>query len=194
MARNRTKNYIFLSLGLICTALIGGFIFWANQPVSDHPNQTSVQGTSIEKAFKPISTDIFSTLVPDTLVVKDQTNDAHGSTLNQIFLTSNLGTPGNPITDQLAITVGKIPSDGLSGLSNIQFRLNHEGLYLPQEGALVGENSMTFIKTEQGYEKSVFWEENGFYAAVVVSGTVDRLNTLNEDLDKAIESWEWLAE
>jgi hypothetical protein len=194
VAKSKAKTYALLAVLFTLAISIYGFLTWANQPVTTTKPSTGVEGLSTQRSFKDLSTDVFSTKVSTTYDQKSNVEDGQGVSINQIFLTSNQGTPSNPITDQLAITVGELPSEGLYGLSNVQFRMNQEGLYLQEEDPLPGKEAISFIKNDDGYEKSVFWTENGYYAAVVVSGTVDRANILNNDLDSTIASWEWQVE
>ncbi len=51
---------------------------------------------------------------------------------------------------------------------------------------------MTFKKSSSGYEKSVFWAENGKHISVVGSATVDRGYMVEAVLDELITNWQWV--
>ncbi len=167
---------------------------WASRPVIVGGPSTAVEGIQSSRSFESLSTDYYTTTIPDELAVKSQNNARHGNTLSQTFLVNEESNFNNPLTDQLAITVGNLPSEGVTGLTDVQFRSRNPEKYSQVSQSSFPEGSKVFVSTANGYEKSVFWPYDGRYAAVVVSGTSDRATEINKDLDIVMTSWKWKVE
>jgi len=192
VAKNKIGKLIILGFLLLIGLLISSFIYWATRPNSTKPAITAVQGASTTNSQKPLTTEHFTTTIPESLVVKSQDSTSHGLVLLQLFLASKNTSINKPLTDQLAITIGKTPSDGFSGITDVQFRMQRPNIYDTSVPINYPSGAQAFVKIEDGYELSVFWPKDSRYAAIVVSGTADRKTELNTLMQNVLSNWSWI--
>ena len=167
------------------------FFIWANRSVSTRPPENAVQGAVTTISYKQLETSYFVVQVPSTLVVKNQSASPSSGVLLQQFLSSNTTTIDHPIADQIAITVRVQPPEGVSGLTDVQFRSKNPDTYQSYAGAEVPAGAVSFVNNSNGYEKSTFWCDRSRCLSLVVSGTIDRSQSLDEIIAKLLTSWQW---
>lgn len=191
----RVRNS-WLLVGVLCAALavcIIAFLLWARQPVVEQAASSSVQGVSSNnREQKPLRGINFVTTVPADITIKSNQTTPHGDVVEQMFLSSTATSIEHPISDQLGITIGMIPSGGMKAISDIQLRLSNSGTYGRIQRDEITNDHMAFIKQDdRDYEVSVFWNDGQRYASVVVSGTPARQSELEQMLHSILSSWQW---
>lgn len=161
---------------------------WANSP--QRTTVSTVAQPQVAGAAKPGSVPLqmsnFSSVLPDNIVIKNRVTKPQGIVLERLLAASAQQRQ----SDQLAVTVGRLPAEGLGELSDIQLRLRNPGDYRAVELLAAPEGAYAFRKTA-GFEISVFWADEQRFAAVVISGTTDRAGPLKTALDNLLENWRW---
>lgn len=183
---------ILLAVGAVLALLVVIFVIWANQPTSSRPSVSTVQGVNeVVEKNKTLTSKYYSVSIPDSFNVKTKQEQDKGPIRSQTMLANANTQFETPLADQMGITVGDLPSDGLAGLSDVKFRTLTSSGYSAKtfEGSPPG--AVVFSKGGSTYEIAAFWPHNGRYAAVAVSGTADRTATLDKLLRQALTSWQW---
>ena len=174
----------------------GGFLLlknWATSPATgslpEPMNATSaVQGSTL--TLREFSSNEFLTKVNADLIDKTKNTVKQGNITGQYVLSNK----SLEINDQLAITTGMVDASDVNELSAVKFRLSAPDLY-KVEPAPAGypSSAVVFISTANGFEKGVFWTENGRYAQVVGSGRADTRAKIITSTDTAVLNWQWKA-
>ena len=147
--------------------------------------QTGVLGS--ESKLLPWQTAYFTTRYPEDLRIITTNEVVHGITAGQYLL----GSVSLKQTDQLAVTVGKLGTMTLTELPAIKLRNLQAATYQSATRTFVPDGAVVFRKLAGGYETSVFWQNDGQYAAVVVSGLSTRQAELEQQLEAVVSSWQW---
>lgn len=150
---------------------------------TSNPDALANQADQPAKIFEGV---YFKGTLPANMVVKSHSKTQRGIALEQVLVAST----NYRVTDQLAITIGKLPTEGLKELSDINYRQSNKQLYesLKLESAPIG--AVAFSRKD-GFEKSVFWPHGSTYASVVVSGEVNRQDILSAALWQTLGGWQW---
>jgi hypothetical protein len=192
MAKKSSKIYVLLAcVGLIFCLLFLLFLIWARHPSKSNASDPKVEGATTGETSKSFETDYFITNLPDSFIVKTNSQNLPGDIIQQIFMTNNSNRLSNPNSDQLAITIGKIGGDGLDGIPAVHFRKLHPETYSESTMDSINYPNFVYTKTVGGYEKGIFFSSNGIYASVVASSTSDRKQQMDSIIGSAMASWEW---
>lgn len=184
------KKRLFIIVGIVVVAafVVGGVVKWANGPavatLSTKPNG-DVKGESV--GLQTFDAEYYDTKIPDIFKLKTRTESAESPVAGQYLFVGK----DKYSSDQLAITIGSSKTSALDQVSLVKFRLAYPDEYqqtVPEAG--FPEGSIVFVK-RNGYEKSVFWIEEGRYAGVVASGSLDRKPQLDNSVQSAIINWQW---
>lgn len=168
---------------LISGALL--FNTWANQSNTTNvstTNSSEVLGEQV--ALKPFASNYFSTTIPSTM--KNISTSESSQPLRGSYF---FGSTNPSINDQLAITVGSLENDQLSAVSAVKLRMSDTSNYKQIDSPSKQKDTIAFQKND-GYEKSVFWVDNGTYNAVVVSGLTLRQSALDQMLSTTLANWQ----
>ncbi len=187
----KIKWSLFAGLIIILLTIFVFFTLWADKSVSTKPNISSVQGITTGNTVKLYQNSYFSTMVPDYLLIKHQDLTSHGNTLLQVFMSGSLNSTNRGDSDQLGITVGKLPTDGLLNNPDIQLRNRNPDIYVKQDSSSYPTDSLVFVKSQASYELSIFWSHKSKFAAVVLTSTVSRSNQLEQEAKNIISNWQW---
>lgn len=175
-----------------CGILIALGCFWvynwwsgpAETQTSTAQSQYKVLGS--DTTLLSWQTKYFTARYPSNLRVIVSNEVAHGTTSGQYLL----GSSSMKETDQLAVTVGELRHTRLSELPAIKLRQQNASAYELEERSYVPAGSFVFGAQEE-YETAVFWENDGRYAAVVVSGSSMRKAELEQALQAVVTEWSW---
>lgn len=189
---NHLKTYLLAGTAGLFIIFVILALIWSRQPSRTIPDSQAVQGASVQVSTKNLATDLFTTIIAGTLIIKSQNLQAHGNILQQLYLASNVSQLGDPKTEQLAVTIGKLPAEGLNSISDVQIRLRSPGIYLPQPAGVYPAGAKVFVNNTNNYEIAVFWPHGSNYASVVISGTVDRRSDLESLVNTVLTNWQWL--
>lgn len=169
---------------------MGGLYYWATQPaVSSSVSNSSgaaVMGEKIAIHNTKLTTKFFSTKINDAYVQREHTDRLSAGILDRYLFVS----PVEAGSDQVAVTIGALPADGLRGISDVVFRQRNPDVYEPIAVGPAG--SVAFVSEQAGYEVSVFMSHDGMYAAVVLSGRPDRQAEIYNQLTTMVADWRWL--
>jgi hypothetical protein len=147
-------------------------------------------GTSTTKTTRDVSftTKFFTTKISDAYVTRDHTERTSTGFLDRYLLVS----PVEAGSDQMAITIGNLPREGVGVISDVIFRQQNKEIYTPVQLEDLPEGSVAFVSRQNGYEISAFMPHADRYATVVVSGRPDREVSLRDQLKSAVSGWQWL--
>lgn len=186
------KRWTILSLFVL---ILGGGVWayrWWHGPAesvvvsSTAQTQTGVLGS--ESKLLPWQTAYFATRYPEDLRVITTNEVAHGITTGQYLL----GSVSLKQTDQLAVTIGGLGTMTLAELPAIKLRNLQAATYEPATRTFAPDGAVVFHKLDGGgYETSVFWQNDGQYVSVVVSGLPARQAELEQQLEAVVSNWQW---
>lgn len=184
------RRLFVLGVLLFSAASLGTFFVWQHQPSRGVIASVQPRGTDVKSATDTLndySAGFFTTKIVSNLHLKNRNEVQTASILGQYLFTDK--NPYN--TDQLAITIGTSKSNAVSEVSPVQFRKSRPDEYreAPVDAGFP-ESSIVYVK-EDGYEKAVFWTNNGRYAGVVISGGADKRAELDTALKVAVMNWQW---
>lgn len=185
--RGRTIAIIII-IGLVS---FGGYNLyrWANRTTTTY-HQSSTSASSGETPAAPpqqLGSVFFTTQIPAEMTIKSRKEPGGGTSLFQMVARHQ----NIRFIDQLAITIGPLPTGGLSELSAVRLRQQADRGYVPTSFPSAPPRSLVF--TKQGtYEKSVFMSNGNYYASIVVGGAIDRSEALDSLLSGVLSNWRWL--
>ncbi|MBC7582083.1 hypothetical protein H7097_04445 [Aeromicrobium sp.] len=178
---------LFVVLPLVILTGVGfGLYSWWHSPATSSIDSGTQEVSNVlgsETSLKSWQTSYFVTSMPSSLRIKTS-NDALES--GNYLLTSK--TPR--ISDQIGVTVAKLGNNSLNELPAVKLRLNQPNIYAAVANTYAPAASYSFVN-EATYETSVFWQEDGYYAAVVASGTSARRAELNVATRAIVSNWSW---
>lgn len=186
MGQYKKQGAVALGIAVLVFAGIL-LVTWMGSPSTVTPGAvSSVLSDTSENEQKRIEGQFFSAEIPSQITVRTHNKTPQGIRLEQLLAVGSKSQPG----EQLAITVGTLPSDGIRSVSDVQYRMRNENLYRQVQFETLPEQSLAFLGTGSS-EISVFWPFKGKYASVVISG----VSTQNEELETIIlgtlSSWQW---
>jgi len=183
------KRFIFLGIGVVMVGVsVWAYIWWHSpaetKKFTTKPTTEKVLGS--EQTLNDWNTSYFSTRYPSDLRIITSNEVAHGITSGQYLL----GSISLDRTDQLAVTVGSLGGLSFDELPAIKFRKQNPSTYQTLNPSFAPEGAAAFVSPD-GYEKSIFWSMGGRYAAVVVSGSSARQESLQQQLEAVVKNWQW---
>ena len=138
--------------------------------------------------LKSYSNDYFTAQIPERFTNRSSTaGKGKPILLQQLF-----AAPGNATlsADQLALTVGVLPSGGIQELSDVQLR-TRTARYTPATFSWLPASNVAFESADQGYELSVFLVHDKQYATIVASGLNDEKERLSHEMQLFVYSIRW---
>jgi hypothetical protein len=188
-SRRRNAYGVVAGVGILVSAGLIVFNSWANSPARSvgvvQRNDGEVAGESVTLSTKPFGTAFFKTAVPINFALKSSIEQTEGPVLVQSLFSGASSSPGSRIADQLAFTVGVLPPEKLDGVSAVMMRSRTGEVYSPVVLDWLPVGARAFTKL------SVFFASDTRYAAVVVSGSPDRMSQLQEVVKNIYQSWNW---
>jgi predicted phage tail protein len=138
---------------------------------------------------KPVSvnTSYFTAILPATFSIKRQANAPPAPFLLQL----EANTPAT-VDEQLAITVGKLPADGLRGIGDYNLRIKQSNVYSQTTFSNLPSHAIAFQNANPPAALTVFWPHGTRYAELTVStsggATYSQLKTIYGQI---ITQWKW---
>ncbi|MEO6761587.1 MAG: hypothetical protein ABI220_04410 [Candidatus Saccharimonadales bacterium] len=183
--------------GLVVVFLVvaGGLSYvsysWLHSPVNTMVNNNSVDSTNTvlgdEVSLSDWQTTLFSTLKTDSLQVKQTVETLSGSTLGSYLLTSMSGLN----SDQVGVTVASLGNGDLSSVTAIELRRSQSEIYKGVACSPSLTASTCFVRDDDHYESSMFWQHGTNYIAVVASGSPERRAELSQSVTSIVSNWQW---
>lgn len=184
-----TRKLKILVIGAFALLIMCGLgvYFWMNQPVGAKIKIRQPADNikaEVDQAI-PIDTAYFSTTLPPGFKIKSQVEKPGGPQMIQIFSSSTNNADG-----QLAITVGALPSDGLSGISDFSYRQRNTDLYINMQFAGLPAGASSFSSKKGDNEITVFWPHAAMYAMISASSSGHK-TIANSAMEAVIGQWNW---
>lgn len=183
------RRWLLLAVVVVFVGGLAGLYAWMQSPVTNHgvsvvPEPSNVLGSQIQ--LVPFDTDYFSTSIPSFLQRKTATESDSAPVSGQYLFKHvqiNIG-------DQLGITTGLLNGSSLPEVSGVKVRQSEPERYEQVARTNMPDGAIVFERKDQ-YETAIFWQENGRYASVVVSGGGERRAQLEEIVSSVINNWQW---
>jgi|GEM_PF-6271631 len=139
------------------------------------------------QAPKKIDTAYFAVTVPASFEVK--TNVESDNTQNIIQI---VAVQSHANGQQIAVTVGVLPSAGLADIASYNLRIKNPDTYSTIEFGGMPAGAPTFYSTAGAhYEITTFWPRASLVATISVSGNSDSKTEINQALMQVLGSWQW---
>lgn len=184
------KKFLLLSLLLIVIGVSYGGIRWWQSPATssnvDHGSTNASNVLADKTSLQPWQTAYFSTLIPTYLQVRSsKENSLHG--ISGTYLLTSVSPR---INDQVGVTLASLGTNSLDEVSGVKLRLNNPAAYTQVTRSFAPPGSYLF-QGAGDYEMALFWQHNGTYSAVVVSGSSARSGELDAALASIVGNWQW---
>jgi hypothetical protein len=88
------------------------------------------------------------------------------------------------------VTLASLGTNSLDEVSGVKLRLNNPTAYTQITRSFAPPGSYLF-QGAGDYEMALFWQHNGTYSAVVVSGTSARSGELDAAMASIVGNWQW---
>jgi hypothetical protein len=186
----RVKQWLLL--GSLFAFLVVGSIWRVEQWLHDSDTGTVRVGTTTKSDIvtpQPltVTNDYFSTVLPAGFSTVRQTTGATPAILLQ-FLAVSAGQP----SEQFAITIGTLPSDGLKGLGDYNLRTSQPADYQPYVPPNLPAGAKAFQTVTDPVAFTVFWPHGTTYAEIALSSSSGAsLEQLSAVFSQAVTTWSW---
>lgn len=179
------KRLFAAGMLIVIGAVIAAYV-WASGPVAVRPSSPQVAGVSTEEKSLTISATYFSAHITEGWNLE---NRATGNLTEDVYERWVLYGENKVHDDQLAITIARVPAGGMDEIADIHLRQSQPDVYRPIEvnGVLNGQGYMRL----GDFEKAIFFEKDGVYASVVISGSENRKAQLESAIETVLQSWQW---
>lgn len=186
----KTTKLAAAFVAVIAIGLAAALWVWSRQPsksnIATQPSQ-SVLGQEVAAPEK-IETAYFTALLPVGFVVKTNTE----SSTNTQELVQIVAVQPKAQGQQIAITIGQLPADGLAGVSSFALRNKNPNTYLPIEFGGMPADAKLFNSTNDAvYEITAFMTRSALYAVIASSGISANQTDTNKNLMSVLTSWTW---
>lgn len=171
--------------------LIGGGIlaWWAYSPRVTKIKSPESPRTTVESAQAVLShfdAQHASSLIPDKVRLLNKNERNSGPIFGQ-YLYSAV----EPRVDaQVGITISESQAS-IAELSAVKSRLANSKDYVRSTRDYAPPNSIVIESHSGNYEIGVYWQNDDFAAAVVATGTSDRVSLLEELVSTIVSNWRW---
>lgn len=185
-----------LGIGVAAMVVVGVvvYVYWSHGPSVSKISKIdqSVKGAqSPDYTTKLFQNDYLSVQIPKRYQTKT-TNFGTGKPLfvQQLLASQSTGGAAGFYSDQLALTVGKLPTGGLKELSDIQLRRRTSD-YTALQYDWLGTNALVYENALSGYEIGLFIAGSNRYVTLVLSGTADKKEQLQHELQTLYVTLIW---
>lgn len=178
-----------VSAGAVVIVVGAGFFYWSNQPVTTKITvEQNVKGaTTPDYALKSYANSYFSANMPARFSNRTSiTGRGQPTLLQQLF-----SAPGSSssFADQLAITVGVLPTGGVQNVADVQLRARTPS-YVPLTFSWLTTGT-AYERTDEGYELDIFLTHGQDYAAIVLTGLMSSKEQLTHEMQLLVTSISW---
>ena len=188
--RRRYRVAGILVVGTINLGLVRTYIWSTNPAVTIPPISNNVQGAATpDFTTKLVSNAYFSAQFPTRFSMRRSTDGSGNPVyLQQLFAAAS---DSNLYSDQIAITIGKVTSEGIKGISDVQLRgssKEYSQLYFEW---LPETNAVAYEKSTQGYELGIFLAHDKYYVDIVATGIVSKKEQIIHEMQLLVSSITW---
>lgn len=176
---------LFILPGLAIGVLLYG---WANSPSSQSikvGDQTGTSDNQVDTRLKTLSTDYFTVQLPANF--KTQTNGLPGSSQLVQILSYEPYSGGV----QVGIVSNILPSGGLSGVADYNYRKTKAAEYIPISLPSGNASTRALFRHYDQSELSAYLVNGSRYASVTVSGPPEQSTILQKRLEETLQTWQW---
>lgn len=184
------KSYFFVIAAVIVAVAIAASIIFSQLP-SKSTIKPANSGASLQEQNgqpKKVETAYFITTLPAGFEIKTNTESvSSGQDMIQIVATQPRSNG-----QQIAITAGVLPSEGLGGVASYNLRIKNPDTYTQIEFGGMPAGAPTFYSTAgAGYEITTFWPQAALFSSISVSGISADKTAINQTLTQVLGSWQW---
>jgi len=180
--------------GLITVALLVTGMIAAEHWMTSSATGTVQVGSTTSEVTQPapklvqVQASYFSTTLPASFAIKRQTETPNSTTT---LLQLMAATPGT--TDQqLGVTVGLLPTAGLSDLGDYHLRLTQTNTYARSTMTGLPSGSVAFHTVSGPVALTLFWPHTSQYAEIALSSDGGAtLDQLQSSLTQTLKNWQW---
>lgn len=162
---------------------------WANTSQSVTPTVLPIadkEGYSDNNQLA-ISTQYYSTTIRGSYRVLQRDSKGSGQVLDRFIAT----TSGTADKCQLAVTIAILPSDGLQGVADVNYRMTRPELFAVINLEAAPEGSLVFRGSSPD-ELDVFMVYDTRYAAIALSSTEGGGTKCGDSMSSVLDAWRWL--
>lgn len=159
---------------------------WSNDPAEGtiHTGKPAAATQAAPQAT-PLSLDnaLFATTLPTSFVQKDTSPPTAEVTVR--VLATNAST-----RQQVGISGGTLPGEGLSGVADYNLRIKNTAEYKRSTATTLPAGSTAFEDTASSMV-TLFWPHGGKYVSITVSSSPGSTRELYDTLSKTLQAWQW---
>ncbi len=161
-------------------------LVWANSPVKQRVTTVDTTTTTqSEQDPVDVTTPYFSTKLPAGYRVETAKNPNNPTMLQVSAFTTRDSQP------QVGITTATLPSDGMQGVADYQYRAKEVTIYNPMKSVLFSSDSFEFEKIGGG-EFTTFLVQGTRYASITVSGEAATTESMQSLRQFIAAHWFWV--
>lgn len=160
---------------------------WANSPTIQTVSTSTPSVTTDEPvADKVISTDFFTTKISGNYNVQKALNNSNANLVQiSAFKSEDTNT-------QIGITSNILPSEGLVGVADYNYRVKRTDVYEPVVIDGLKDNAAAFKTHSAGEEVTIFLVNGSRYASLVATSASSEFGDLIKIVSQLTDSWTWL--
>lgn len=188
--KNMKKRNSLIATGIVVFVSALVFLVWSSGPSKSDVSRSTqaVKGaTSQDLSTYVMQYDQLSIQVPSRFVSKTKKQGVGTPLYVQELLAEPVKDVKSIFGDQLAVSIGALPVDGLKGVSDMSLRLNDKSYNIEK----ISDFSMQYDKTDTSYEVGAFVQKNGIYASFVLTGSQTKSASLKTELEAIVASISW---
>lgn len=179
---------VVIPLLTVSIGIASWVIDWSHRPSTTSSSNQSADVLGESNSLNPFDSMYFQTQILSNFQLKRKSEDIQKHIVGSYLFSDTKAIN----SDQLAITVGLLGNDKLSDTSAIALRRTDTQQYKSISLNSLPQGGYAFERISGEYEKSVFWNNDRYYASVVISGTPLRKEQLDRAIEQAITNWQWL--
>jgi len=183
-----------IPLGVIVLLILGGMLILQHWTTSEsdgtvHVGDPSTPASQVTPMPVPVKTSYFTTVLPAGFSIKR--NEEHPS--NPQILANVLAYGGTNNAISVGITIGSLPSGGLSEVGDYNLRVHQTNTYTRTSSAGMPAGATAF-RVSSGQPGLTIFEQHGTHYAEIAVGTdsgapYEQIETIYRQLQSA---WQWL--
>lgn len=186
----KKKITIVIAWVLLVVFVVAGILLvrWMNEPVEQ---TVTVSSSPVSQAVKPTTSDqevttaFFTTKAPSTFTVRKTDNPSNPLLLQMNVFEAKAGGR------QVGITSNVLPSEGIPGVANYNYRVKKPETYKKITFADAPSGSTTFEATSGERELTTFFANGKRYASVTITGNTATQQQLHELMKQILTNWTW---
>jgi len=183
-----------IGIAVVLAVLVGAvavLLHWMNTDNNGtvHVGKPNAENTTAVTPVLPtdVKTPYFTTLLPGGFTIKRQV-ETPNATPTLLQMVANGGTN----KQQFAVTVGALPTDGLSGTGDYNLRVTDKTAYAPFSPPNLPAGAVAYRSTSGAAAFTVFWTHGTHYNELAFSSDGEATyDQLLATYSQVMASWNW---